>query len=94
LFFFFEFINHRIRTYTVKFIETVILVQTPSEHDSIKRNKEFCLDHVPITVKAARPRKLEEDAKYELDANLPFDSNKNIECTIILLICELFQSII
>jgi symplekin len=52
-----------IRTHTVKFIETVILLQTSSETDSVKRNNDFCLDDVPITVKVARPRKLEEDAR-------------------------------
>jgi len=47
----------------VKFIETVILLQTPTEPDSIKRLNEFSLEHVPITLKVARPRKLEEDAR-------------------------------
>jgi hypothetical protein len=55
--------NCRIRTHTVKFIESVILLQTPTESDSVKRENEFSLDNVPITVKVARPRKLEEDAR-------------------------------
>jgi len=47
----------------VKFIETVILLQTASEHDSVQRPNDFSLDDVPLNVKVARPRKLEEDAR-------------------------------
>lgn len=48
----------------MKFIESIVLLQTPTESDSLKRPNDFCLDDVPITVKVARPRKLEEDARY------------------------------
>lgn len=41
-----------------------MLLQTYTETDSVTRESEFNLDHVPLTVKVARPRKLEEEARF------------------------------
>lgn len=41
-----------------------MLLQTYTEPDSVTREGEFNLDHVPLTLKVARPRKLEEEARY------------------------------
>ncbi|ODN04325.1 Symplekin [Orchesella cincta] len=66
-----------IRTHAVKFIESVILLQTASEPDSFKRANDFCLDDVPITVKVARPRKLEEDSRNLFDELLKFHGSRH-----------------
>lgn len=55
--------NDGIRTSSVKFLECVILLQTyPDENDN-KRSNDFSLDDVPLTLKIARRRKLEEEAR-------------------------------
>lgn len=58
--------NDGIRTSSVKFLECVVLLQTyPDENDN-KRNNDFSLDDVPLTLKIARRRKLEEEARYQI----------------------------
>ena len=54
-----------VRTQVIKCLEAVILVQSYTEPSSVSRDKQttFCLDNVPLTLKLARPRKLEEEAK-------------------------------
>lgn len=52
------------RTQAIKFLEALVLLQTYTEADSVTRESEFNLDHVPLTVKVARPRKLEEEARF------------------------------
>jgi symplekin len=47
----------------VKFLEGVVLLQTYPEAESMKRDNEFSLEDVPLTLKIARRRKLEEEAK-------------------------------
>lgn len=55
--------NDGIRTSSVKFLECVVLLQTyPDQAESNKPN-DFSLDDVPLTLKIARRRKLEEEAK-------------------------------
>lgn len=55
--------NDGIRTSSVKFLECVILLQTyPDQVGNVKTN-DFSLDDVPLTLKIARRRKLEEEAK-------------------------------
>lgn len=66
-----------IRTHTVKFIETVILLQTATEPDGMKREGDFCLDDVPINLKVARPRRLEEDARSLFDELLKFHGSRH-----------------
>lgn len=48
----------------MKFLETVILLQTYPESESFQRKDDFSLQDVPMTLKFARRRKLEEEAKY------------------------------
>ena len=55
--------NDGIRTMTLKFMEMVVLTQTRREQDSAAKEKDFCLDDVPLGLKVARPRKLEEEAR-------------------------------
>lgn len=63
----------------MKFIESIILLQTSMEPDSVKREGDFCLDDVPINVKVARPRKLEEDARYcFIHAKSPYLADSNL----------------
>lgn len=54
--------NDGIRTSTAKFLENVILLQSyPDANDN--KSTEFSLEDVPLTLKIARRRKLEEEAK-------------------------------
>lgn len=54
--------NDGIRTSTAKFLENVILLQSyPDPNDN--KATEFSLEDVPLTLKIARRRKLEEEAK-------------------------------
>lgn len=53
-----------IRTHSVKFLESIVLLQTYPEADSMRRDNDFSLEDVPLTLKIARRRKLEEEAKY------------------------------
>jgi len=48
----------------VKFLESIVLLQTYPEADSMRRDNDFSLEDVPLTLKIARRRKLEEEAKY------------------------------
>jgi len=53
----------RIRTQSVKFMEGVVLLQTYADANSMGRNDDFTLEDIPLTLKIARRRKLEEEAK-------------------------------
>lgn len=53
----------RVRTQAIKFLEALVLLQTYTESDSVTRDGEFNLDQVPLTLKVARPRKLEEESR-------------------------------
>jgi len=55
--------NDGIRTMTVKFMESVVLLQTHRESESVAKETDFCLDDLPLSLKYARPRKLEEEAR-------------------------------
>ena len=55
--------NDGIRTYTVKFMEMLVVTQTHVEEDSLSRANAMSLSDVPLTLKIARPRKLEEEAR-------------------------------
>ena len=69
--------NDGVRTMAVKFMEMVILLQTYSEPGGLKRN-EFCLDGVPMTLKIARPRKLEEEARSVFAELVKFHGSPHI----------------
>lgn len=62
----FKLFFFRVRTQAIKFLESMILIQTYTESDSIQRQGDFSLDQVPLTLKVTRPRKLEEEAKLAL----------------------------
>lgn len=56
-------VHFSIRTHSVKFLESIVLLQTYPEADSMRRDNDFSLEDVPLTLKIARRRKLEEEAK-------------------------------
>ena len=57
--------NDGIRTSCVKFLECVVLLQSyPPDTSTNKVSSDFSLEDVPLTLKVARRRKLEEEAKY------------------------------
>lgn len=60
--------NDGIRTSSVKFLECVVLLQTYP--DPNRKDNDFSLDDIPLTLKIARRRKLEEEAKYVTKAYL------------------------
>lgn len=55
--------NDGIRTSSVKLLECVVLLQTYPDENENKRSNDFSLDDVPLTLKIARRRKLEEEAR-------------------------------
>lgn len=55
--------NDGIRTSSVKFLETVILLQTYPDPNEPKKPTDFSIEDVPLTLKIARRRKLEEEAQ-------------------------------
>ncbi|KAK7069039.1 hypothetical protein SK128_025268 [Halocaridina rubra] len=70
--------NDGVRTQAIKFLEALILLQTYKEVDSVTREGEFNLDLVPLTLKVARPRKLEEEARMVLSKLLAFQGSIHI----------------
>lgn len=70
--------NDGVRTQAIKFLEAMVLLQTYTEPDSVTREGEFNLDHVPLTLKVARPRKLEEEARMVLGKLLAFQGSIHI----------------
>ena len=69
--------NDGVRTMAVKFMEMVVLLQTYSEPGGLKRS-DFCLDGVPMTLKIARPRKLEEEARSVFAEMVKFHGSPHI----------------
>jgi symplekin len=70
--------NDGIRTSSVKFLECVVLLQTyPDQTESSKPN-DFSLDDVPLTLKIARRRKLEEEANTLFELLLKFHGSPHI----------------
>lgn len=55
--------NDGIRTSSVKFLETVVLLQTYPDPNEPKKPNDFSIEDVPLTLKIARRRKLEEEAQ-------------------------------
>ena len=52
--------NDGMRTHAIKFMEMLVITQTHAEGENA--GKDLSLDDVPLTLKIARPRKLEEEA--------------------------------
>lgn len=57
--------NDGIRTHSIKFLEGVILLQTYPDSNALRKANDFSLEDIPLTLKIARRRKLEEEAWYE-----------------------------
>lgn len=55
--------NDGVRTHSIKFLEGIILLQTYPEPGATRKANDFSLEDVPLTLKIARRRKLEEEAK-------------------------------
>lgn len=70
--------NDGIRTNAIKFLEGVIILQTHHEEDSMKRETDFSLDDIPLTLKIARRRKLEDEARNIFDSLLKFHAASHI----------------
>lgn len=55
--------NDGVRTHSIKFLELVVLLQTYPDKHSPRKENDFSLEDIPLTLKIARRRKLEEEAK-------------------------------
>ncbi|XP_018561363.1 symplekin isoform X1 [Anoplophora glabripennis] len=70
--------NDGIRTSSVKFLECVVLLQTYPDEAENKRPNDFSLDDVPLTLKIARRRKLEEEASNLFEVLVKFHGSPHI----------------
>jgi symplekin len=70
--------NDGIRTNAIKFLEQVIILQTYPDEDSMKRDNDFSLEDIPMTMKIIRRRKLEEEAIRIFDALVKFHAASHI----------------
>jgi len=70
--------NDGIRTHSVKFLESIVLLQTYPEADSMRRDNDFSLEDVPLTLKIARRRKLEEEANMVFDLLIKFHGSPHV----------------
>merc|ERR1719315_416128 len=70
--------NDGMRTMTVKFMEMVVLIQTHREPTSVVKDGDFCLDDLPLGLKLARPRKLEEEARRIFDELVKYHGSAHI----------------
>jgi symplekin len=67
-----------VRTIAVKFYEMIIISQTYPEPDSVRKENEFSLEEVPLTLKVARPRKLEEEAQLMIEDLMKYHGSAHI----------------
>ncbi|XP_055603374.1 symplekin-like [Uranotaenia lowii] len=70
--------NDGIRTNAIKFLEGVVILQTYPDEDSMKRDNDFSLENVPLTLKIARRRKLEDEAVNIFELLLQFHGASHI----------------
>lgn len=70
--------NDGIRTQAVKFLEGVVLIQTYPDPDSSKKADDFSLEDIPLTLKIARRRKLEEEAIHVMDLLIKFHGSPHV----------------
>lgn len=70
--------NDGIRTSSVKFLECVVLLQTYPDETENRRPNDFSLDDVPLTLKIARRRKLEEEASNLFELLVKFHGSPHI----------------
>ncbi|KAF6211989.1 hypothetical protein GE061_012506 [Apolygus lucorum] len=73
-----DFEHDGLRTQIVKFLETIVVLQTYPDPESLKWENDFSLDDVPLTLKIARRRKLEEEALTVLDLMIKFHGSPHI----------------
>ncbi|KAF8795634.1 Symplekin like protein [Argiope bruennichi] len=55
--------NEGVRAMAVKFMERVVIIQSPRDQYSDTDDSDLSLDDIPVILKVFRPRKLEEEAK-------------------------------
>lgn len=70
--------NDGIRTSSVKFLECVVLLQTYPDETENRRQNDFSLDDVPLTLKIARRRRLEEEASNLFEVLVKFHGSPHI----------------
>ncbi|KAK9711257.1 Symplekin/PTA1 N-terminal [Popillia japonica] len=70
--------NDGIRTSAVKFLECVVLLQSYPDPNERKPINDFSLDDVPLTLKVARRRKLEEEANKIFALLIKFNGSQHI----------------
>ncbi|XP_035795243.1 symplekin-like [Anopheles albimanus] len=70
--------NDGIRTNAIKFLEGVVILQTYPDEDSMKRENDFSLEDVPLTMKLIRRRKLEDEATKIFELLLEFHGAMHI----------------
>ncbi|KAG9435892.1 symplekin isoform X1 [Apis mellifera carnica] len=70
--------NDGIRTQAVKFLEGVVLIQTYPDPDIPKKADDFSLEDIPLTLKIARRRKLEEEANDVMDLLIKFHGSPHV----------------
>ena len=70
--------NDGVRTHVIKFMEMLVIAQTHTEEESVKRPTDFSLDEVPLTLKVVRPRKLEEEAQQVFDELVKYHGSAHI----------------
>ncbi|KAF5307789.1 hypothetical protein FQR65_LT06661 [Abscondita terminalis] len=70
--------NDGVRTSSVKFLECVVLLQTYPDQYETKPNTDFSLEDVPLTLKIARRRKLEEEANKIFDLLIKFNGSQHV----------------
>nr|CAD7410338.1 unnamed protein product [Timema cristinae] len=70
--------NDGIRTHAVKFLECVVLLQTYPTADSMRRDNDFSLEDIPLTLKIARRRKLEEEATMVFELLVKFHGSQHV----------------
>lgn len=70
--------NDGIRTNAIKFLEGVVIQQTYIDEDSMKRENDFSLDNIPLTMKIVRRRKLEDEAVNIFEVLLKFHAAAHI----------------
>ncbi|KAF7997379.1 hypothetical protein HCN44_005656 [Aphidius gifuensis] len=70
--------NDGIRTQAVKFLEGVVLLQTYPDSETTKKQDDFSLEDIPLTLKIARRRKLEEEAHHVLDELIKFHGSVHV----------------
>jgi len=70
--------NDGVRTHAIKFMEMLVLTQTHRGPGSAHKENDFCLDDVPLSLKLARPRKLEEDARKVMDELVKYHGSAHI----------------